>query len=79
VIAMEFNINPDRKRDIVDALIEATLNDIYRYALSLNIVPETLSTDWEPPEGHDYNEFEIGMLKKSLSRLSVLQERRNSL
>ena len=76
---MEFNIGVEKKTDIINGLIQATLSDIYRYALALNIAPETLTTDWEPPAGHDYNENEVNFLKKSLARLASLQERQASL
>lgn len=76
---MEFNIDKDRKREIIDALIEASITDIYRYALSLNIAPESLTVNWEPPTDSDYNENEVNFLLKALGRLASLQARRDSL
>lgn len=76
---MEFNISNEKKRITVDNLIEQCECDIFKLALVLDIVPETLDINWTPPEGHSLNENVATQLVYELGRLKALKARREAL
>lgn len=76
---MEFSLPSDKQAKILKNLIESCEGDVFRLALVLNIVPETLSLDWTPPEGHTYAEQDVNGLLYELKRLKVLKMRLEAL
>jgi len=76
---MELKIPKDKQITILDALIEQAECDVFRLALLINIVPETLSLNWKPPVGHSYPERDAGQLVYELERLKALKTRRDAL
>ena len=76
---MEFNLSKDRQTVIINSLIESCEGDIFRLALALNIVPESLDIDWTPPEDHSYESKDLDGLLYELKRLKALKTRLSSL
>ena len=76
---MEFILSKDRQAVIINNLIEACEGDIFRLALTLNIVPESLDLDWRPPEGHSYQQNDLDGLLYELNRLKALKTRLSAL